>query len=107
MELFGKMLRENSTGAVPFPKEQYESISNSIARFASSHRGHHRLFASGWNGMLYRVRAAMQYYDEVTDSLAKSVAPPPEERHTGEITVRFPEFRCLGARLLLLRSILH
>lgn len=78
--------RSGAPNAVPFSMppefdgERYNEINAKLAPFSRSHEPAWRSFASGWMGVAGRFRAAAETNAVFAESIARSTAPPGDER---------------------------
>lgn len=67
-----------------FSVPTYDGINKHLSKYMKSHELQWRSFASAWNGIAYRARAATEYDEEFTRLIAISSSPSPEERFQQE-----------------------
>ena len=78
------MVKLNTVGfeAGPdFPTEVYNKIHSCLNKHKDTHKTQWALFGLGWNGLVYRYRALVEYDEDFTQSIKISASPPPEERY--------------------------
>jgi hypothetical protein len=63
------------------PVLEFDSVNERVSQRCSANKDAGRGFASAWNGVAYRLRAALDHAQAFSVSVAKSTGPPPEERY--------------------------
>jgi len=79
--------RLNSAGiSMPstFNGSAHDAVNKHLSRYMRLRELQWKSFASGWNAVAYRARAAAEYDEEFTRSVALSGSPEPEERFRQE-----------------------
>jgi hypothetical protein len=63
------------------PLAEYDAVNERVSRRASGNKDVWHGFASAWNGVAYRLRAAHEHADGFRASISASSAPEPNERY--------------------------
>lgn len=82
-----------------FDVTTYDSVNERAAKYADPNvpamKNAWHVYASAWNGVAFRLRAAMDYHQDFAQSIVKSTAPAGEERNIQERAL----FGCAAAAL--------
>jgi hypothetical protein len=71
----------NFAAPAALPIAEFDAVNERVSRRSSGNGDVWHGFASAWNGVAYRLRAALEHEVAFTASLSRSSAPPPDERY--------------------------